>query len=303
MSARAGNMTQVLDGPAFGTAWRLVLPAGADATAARRVVETTIGAIDAAMSPWRTDSEVSRFNRSARTEWQDISAETCAVTFEALEVAGLTGGAFDPTVGPLVARYGFGPIIGPQARAGRIACRPDALRKSDPGLTLDLCGIAKGHALDRIGAQLRMLGISDALFELGGEILALGTHPAGRAWQIAIEAPGAQPLAAQRIVAPGSLAMATSGHAPQGYNGPRGRISHLIDPATDRPALSALASVSVLAPTGCRADALATALTVLGPARGPALARRLAIPAFFLIRRDGGIDEVTTAGFDRHIIA
>ncbi len=302
MSARAGNMTQVLDGPAFGSAWRLVLPAGADTTAARRVVETAIGAIDAIMSPWRTDSEVSRFNRSAQTGWQDISAETCAVTAEALEIAHLSGGAFDPTIGPLVARYGFGPIAGPQAHAGRIGCRPAALRKSDPGLTLDLCGIAKGHALDRIGAQLRMQGIS-ALIELGGEVLALGAHPSGRAWQIAIEAPGAQPFAAQRIVAPGSLALATSGHAPQGYNGPRGRISHLIDPATKRPALSALASVSVLAPTGCRADALATALTVLGPERGPALARRLAIPALFLIRRDGGIDEVTTADFDRHIIA
>ena len=132
---------QVPDGPAFGGAWRLVLSAGVDATADRDAVETSVLAIDTAMSPWRTDSEVSRFNRSAETDWQDISTETSTVTIEALEVARLTGGAFDPTVGPLVARYGFGPIAGPQARKGRLGCRPGALRKSDPGPRLDLCGI------------------------------------------------------------------------------------------------------------------------------------------------------------------
>ena len=93
MPARARSAVQVLDGPAFGTAWRLVLPAAADAAAARGTVTATIDAIDAAMSPWRADSEVSRFNRSARTGWQGISAETSAVAAEALEVARLTDGA------------------------------------------------------------------------------------------------------------------------------------------------------------------------------------------------------------------
>jgi thiamine biosynthesis lipoprotein len=303
MPACADVTVQSLHGPAFGTAWRLVLPAGADADAARLAVEETVAAIDAAMSPWRPDSEVSRFNRSTRTGWQDASAETCAVVAEALEVSRLTNGAFNPTVGPLVARYGFGPITGSPGRADAIACRHGALRKTDPDLTLDLCGISKGHALDQIGARLRMQGISDALVELGGEVQALGVHPSGRPWQVAIERPGARPFAVQRIVTPGALALATSGHAPQGYSGPRGQISHLINPVTNRPALSALAAVSVLAPTGRRADALATALTVLGPGRGPELARRLNIPALFLIRRDHGIDEITTAGFDRHILA
>jgi len=299
----AGNNVQLLGGPAFGTAWRLVLRAGADGDAARRTVMETVGKIDAKMSPWRPDSEISRFNRSSSTGWQDASAETCTVASEALAVARLTGGTFDPTVGPLVARFGFGPITGSLARADAIACRRGALRKSDPGLTLDLCGIAKGYALDWIAARLRSQGIGNALFELGGEVRALGRHPSGRPWQVAIERPGSRSFVVQRIVTPGSLALATSGHAPQGYSGPRGQISHLIDPVKNRPALSALAAVSVLSPTGCRADALATALTVLGPRRGPELARRLNIPALFLILSDHGIYEITTAGFDRHILA
>lgn len=302
LPALASAAIKVLDGPAFGSGWRLLLPVGADGDAARRVVGSVVGAIDAAMSPWRDGSEIARFNRSTRIDWQDISAATCTVTAEALEIARMTGGAFDPTVGPLVARFGFGPITGPAARGGAIQCRNGGLRKSDPSLTLDLCGIAKGHALDLIGNGLRQLGISDALIELGGEVLALGVHPSGRAWQVAIEQPGVRPFAVQRIIALGAQALATSGHAPQGYDGPRGQISHLIDPTTSRPALSTLASVSVLAPTGKRADALATALTVLGPDRGPQLAHQINIPALFLIRRNGRFDEITTAGFDRHIL-
>ena len=303
MPARAGAATKMLDGPAFGGAWRLVLPIAADAEAARRVVEAVVEAVDAAMSPWRDDSEIARFNRSTVTGWHNISAMTCNVTAEAAEVSRLTGGAFDPTVGPLVARFGFGPITGDFARGDNILCRDDGLRKTDSALTLDLCGIAKGYALDLVGNSLRRLGMRDALIEMGGEVLALGAHPSGRSWQVAIEQPGARAFAVQRIIAPGTLALATSGHAPQGYGGLRGRISHLIDPITQRPALSALASVSVLAPTGARADALATALTVLGPDRGPQLARQINIPALFLIRRDSQIDEIITAGFDRHILA
>lgn len=143
--------------------------------------------------------------------------------------------------------------------------------------------------------------MDSAVLEIGGEVRALGTHPSGRAWQIAIERPGGG--AVQRIVAPGRLALATSGHAPQGHAGPRAATSHLIDPAAGRPATGPLAAVSVLAATGRRADALATALAVRGARDGPALARRLGISALFLIRRADGYDEIATAGFADHIIA
>lgn len=299
----AGPETQAISGAAFGSTWRLVLASGADANRARRAVETTVALVDATMSPWRADSEVALFNASQSTGWQAMSAATLAVTREALDIARLTGGAFDPTVGPLVARYGFGPITGAPAQVEALEQGANALRKTNPGLTLDLCGIAKGHALDQAAAALKGAGITDALLEMGGEVLALGTHPSGRAWQVAIEQPGAQGFAVHRIIAPRGLALATSGHAPQGYNGPRASTSHLINPATKRPAAGPLAAVSVLAASGQRADALATALTVLGPEHGPALARRLGIAALFLTRRADGLDETMTAAFADHIIA
>jgi len=300
---RAGPATHVIGGSAFGSTWRLVLPSSVDAARARRAIETTVARVDAAMSPWRADSEVALFNASASTGWHAMSAATLAVTATAQDIARLTAGAFDPTVGPLVARYGFGPISG--TNTGLEALELDtggALRKRAPGLTLDLCGIAKGYALDRAAELLQDEGITSAVLELGGEVLAIGSHPSGRAWQAAIGRPGADPLAVQRIVSPGSLALATSGHLPQGHAGPRGTVSHLIDPDTAKPASGPLVAVSVLAATGCRADALATALTVLGSVDGPALARRLTIPALFLTRNADGFDEIMTAGFADHII-
>ena len=299
----ADTSTQVLTGFAFGGTWRLVVPASADPIIARYAVEATAARIDAAMSPWRTDSEISNFNNSLKTGWHAISADIHAVVTEALAVSRLTTGAFDPTVGPLVARFGFGPIKGISGHLDALELGEPGLRKSRTGLTLDLCGIAKGYALDLTGRALRVSGIQNALLEMGGEVLALGMHPTGRTWQVAIEQPGTGPFEVQRIVAPGRFALATSGSVPQGYDGPHGTVSHLIDPQTGRPAQGALASVSVLAPTGCRADALATALTVLGPQDGPALARQMGIAALFLTRTEVGFDEIMTAGFADHVLA
>ena len=186
--------------------------------------------------------------------------------------------------------------------------RRTALRKADPALTLDLCGIAKGYALDAILAALRERGVTHALIELGGEIAALGEHPAGRPWQVAIEVPGRQPVQAHRIIAPRGLAVATSGHAANGYQG-RVSLSHLIDPQSGRPAKQDLASVCVLAPSAMRADALATALAVHGLDRGVALATRLGVSALFLARRgaqgeadDGPLEETMTGDFAAHIV-
>lgn len=299
---RADPATKVIGGSAFGSTWRLVLRSDMDASRARRAVETAVAHVDAAMSPWRADSEISAFNARRDSGWQVMSIQTMTVVSEALAMVQLTAGAFDPTVGPLVARYGFGPISG--SNAGLEALDRDAggaLRKRVPGLTLDLCGIAKGYALDRTAELLQVEGITDAVLEIGGEVLTIGSHPSGRAWQVAIQRPGADPLKMQRIVAPGSLALATSGHLPQGYAGPRGSVSHLINPDTAEPAIGPLVAVSVLAATGCRADALATALTVLGPVEGPALAQRLEISALFLTRRVDGFDEIMTARFADHI--
>ncbi|SFP89742.1 FAD:protein FMN transferase [Tranquillimonas alkanivorans] len=292
------SATRILGGRAFASTWRAVLPADADAQAAAALVAHIVAETDAAMSPWRADSEVSRFNRSASLDWSPASANLCAVVDEAERLRALTSGAFDARVGPLVARYGFGPIRD-GVPAGDAVVREGELRKTATALTLDLCGIAKGHALDRIVRALADAGLDTALVELGGEVHALGSHPEGRPWQIAVERPGAS-VSAQRIVAPGRLALATSGHVAQGHAG-RAPLTHIIDPRSAHPADQALLSVSVLAPTAMRADALATALAAAGPVAGPVMARDLGLSALFLRRASGEIVETMTGDFAAHV--
>lgn len=302
LAALAG--THSIGGPAFASHWRITLTRKdtAKADRIRDAVTAIVESVDRAMSPWRGDSDLSRFNASPSTGWFPASTATCTVVAESLAVAGLTGGAFDPTVGPLVRRFGFGPITGAAATPRAISVAPAAIRKTAPGQTLDLCGIAKGFALDRIAERLAGMRIDSALIDLGGEVRALGAHPDGRDWQVGIEVPGTHPLAIQRIIAPGGQAVATSGHAAQGHTG-RAALSHIIDPATGRPADQTLAAVTVLADTAMRADALATALTGLGARGGPALARRAGISALFLIPAPTGLAEVMTGRFADHLVA
>ncbi len=300
--ARAASPVQVLGGPAFGSSWRVVAPAAAESGAVRAAVEAVIADVDATMSPYRADADLARFNRASPGEFGPVADEVCVVAAEALAVHGMTGGAFDPTVGPMVRRMGFGPIEGAAGPAKAIEVGARTLAKHRPGLTLDLCGIAKGRALDRIAAALRGLGV-EALIELGGEVRGLGTHPEGRDWQVAVERPLAGPFAAQRIVAPGARALATSGHVANGFAA-RGRaLSHLIDPRTGRPADQSVLSVTVLASAAMRADALATALCVMGAEAGPAFAEGAGVAALFLLRGAYEPHEIMTGDFARAVLA
>ena len=296
--ASAGTVSD--GGHAFGSSWRVTVPEGANAARLRPGIEAIIAEIDASMSPYRATSDLSRFNRAGTTAPQTMPSSLCHVGAEALRVAEITGGHFDPTVGPLVARLGFGPISGRAGTYREIEAGKATLRKRSPSVTLDLCGIAKGYALDVIAAHIAGAGIGDALIEVGGEVRALGRHPDGRPWAVAIADPLAQGFAAWRIVAPGRLALATSGHAANGVSG-RVAASHIIDPKRGTSASMTLASVSVLAPSAMRADALATALCAAGPEAGPALAWRLVVDALFLVNTPAGLAEHITGDFTRHI--
>lgn len=292
---------QITGGFAFGSSWRMTTDAPGDLSTINRGINAIIAGIDRQMSPFRPHSAVSQFNRSATDEWQTMPHALCHVASSALDMARLTGGAFDPTVGPLVSRFGFGPITGATGSYTDINARHSGLRKSAPGLTLDLCGIAKGYALDRIATLLRQNNVPNALVEVGGEVIALGDHPDGRAWNVAISDPTATAFRAYRIVTPGRFALATSGHIANGHHGDIS-ISHIINPQQGRPASTTLASVSVLADTGLAADALATALCANGLKAGIALARQLNIAALFISYGPDGPTDVMTGRFAEHIL-
>jgi thiamine biosynthesis lipoprotein len=296
----AGAQARSFSSPAFGASWTLVAPASLDEAAIRDALGEVIASVDAAMSPFRAGSEITRFNRAATTDWLPLSAAICAVVAEGLRVAALTANAFNPTLGPLAGRYGFGPITdGITGRPDEIELGSGAARKARAGLTLDLNGIAKGHALDRMAAACAALGLTDFLLELGGEIFAAGRHPSGRSWQVGVERPS--PAGGfQRVVALDGAALATSGSAVNAYAYNGRRYAHIIDPATGRPADTALASVTVAAATAMTADALATALYAMGPQRGPDFAEAAGIEALFVME-DGR--EVAIAGFETRILA
>ena len=291
-AARSAQL-RVLTGPAFGSAWRLVLPDTEQAAAAQRQVERVLARIDALMSPFRADSELARFNAVGHAA---LSRETAAVTRAALDLARDSDGAFDPSAAPLSRRYGFGPLAialaRPAARHRDLRLSAGTLSTACPGLSLDLCGIAKGHALDEVARALDGL---DFVFELGGEVTARGRHPEGRRWRMGIEEPGGMRL--QRLFDADGRALATSGDAAQSYVVGGRRYAHVVDPRAGAPVANGVASVSVLAESGQEADGLSTAAMVLGPAAARALLVSRGASALFLMRSPAGLQEATVNGF------
>lgn len=285
---------ETIDGLAFGTTWRITGPASANVTALRRPTERLFQEIDIRMSPWRSDSEVGRFNQT-QIQALEVSPDTRAVAKMSLEIAEQSDGFFDPTVGPAVSRWGFGPIAeGSDIGWRAISVSETALAKSANGVTFDPCGIAKGWALDRLADLARENGHTDLLLDLGGELLAIGRHPTGREWQVAIADPRPRSSRAHTVLALGARAIATTGVETQSYQMNDHRYSHIIDPTTGEPAQGALLSVTVMSNSAMLADAWATALFAAGDVRGPSMAQSLDIAAVFLFERGGSLKRVTT---------
>nr|VFK40241.1 MAG: thiamine biosynthesis lipoprotein [Candidatus Kentron sp. SD] len=272
--------------------------------------------VEQAMSTYRADSELSRFNASTSTDWYPVSQDLYTVAREALVVSRLTDGAFDITVGPLVNLWGFGPPENPEdtrtvpteadlrairARVGyrKLATRatPPALRKEHPALYLDLSAIAKGFAVDKIAARLEGHGVVNYLVDIGGELRARGGNAQGEPWRVAIEKPISGEREIHRIIAVDNHAVATSGDYRNFFERDGKRYSHTIDPKTGKPVTHTLVSVTVLHPRAMRADALATALSVLGPEAGYRFAERENIPVWLISQTETGFQDRGTRGF------
>lgn len=294
--------TVTLGGDAFGSYWRLTLPAESDGGAASASIRAVVASVDALFSPWRATSEISRFNQSAGTDLQPVSDACRTVLAEALDIAAASGGAFDPTLGPLVARYGFGPLH--DAEPGhftQLALADGGLRKDIPGLSVDLCGIAKGHALDLAAAALEDLGIDAYLLDFGGELKGQGAHPGARPWQVALENPLTGGLA--HLLALDGHTVATSGLAAQSYALGGHLYGHIIDPATQTPVLGETLSVSVLSASGMRADGWATALMALPHEDAVTLAEANGLDAVLLLRDGEAVKPVFTGRAADHLLA
>ncbi|SFO78593.1 thiamine biosynthesis lipoprotein [Variovorax sp. OK605] len=298
---------QQLGGQTMGTTWSLRFdnPRMRPLAEVRDAVDAALSRVIAQMSHWEPDSDIGRFNRAPAGSRHALPAEFAEVMRCASRWHAASGGAIDPTVGALVACWGFGPearqdgvpdgdaLAEARAHVGwqRLAFDADQGSLTQPGgFTLDLSGIAKGFAVDHGVDALRALGLTDLLFEIGGELRGIGRRPDGQPWRVLVEG---EADAARRI-ALADLAVATSGDRWHTRTDAGRSWSHTIDPRTGEPAAHALASVTVLHAECMQADALATVLTVLGPDEGFSFAERHGIAALFLSHGDASPPVVRT---------
>ena len=311
---RTGSLT--ITGATMGTTFTVTVVRDASNSLrsddARQLIEAELERVDHAMSHYRPDSELSRFNDLRHTEPFAVSPETFEVLRQAQDLGALTDGAFDITVGPLVDAWGFGaqgptdPPSDAEIRDlmrglgyGNLDLDPEALtvRKRDPRVACDLSAIAKGYAVDRVADALEARGVTRFMIEVGGEVRTSGLNETGVAWRIGIERPERGQPAIHRVIPLSDLAMATSGDYRNYYELDGRRISHTIDPRTGYPVTHNLASVTVIDKSCARADGLATALAVLGPEEGYRFAAAHDVAALLLVRTDeeGLVERVTPA--------
>lgn len=277
-------------------------------------IDALLARINAQMSTYLPESELSQFNASQSTEWQKTSLSLFKVLQESKQVNALSLGAFDVTVGPLVNLWGFGPdpmrfevppgtlieqkrkLVGSQHLY--LDEKNTAIRKDINDLYIDLSAVAKGYAVDKVAELLAQEGVADFMVEIGGEIRLKGKNIQHQPWKIAIEKPAADRRMIEKIVSISDIGMATSGDYRNFFEVDGVRYSHTIDPRTGRPITHKLASVTVFSDTTMDADAWATALTVLGPDKGYQLAEKRRIPALFIIKSGDGFVEKATVAFN-----
>ena len=305
-----------LHGPTMGTRWSATVDADntLDLAALHQDLAAAVAQVDAQMSPWKPDSDLVCLNRAPVGDWVDLPAEMLEVLDCALDVQRLSAGAFDPSVGALVDAWGFGAVRdAPDAQAIHAArqstplaaqgCleldRPAGRARKHASLQLDLCGIAKGYAVDRMTQVLQQHGVRHALAALDGELRAVGTQASGLPWALALEHPEAGRRAVHGVIELEDLAVATSGDYRRYLQVGDARLAHTMDARRCAPVNNAVASVTVLARTCMHADAWATALLVAGPEEGLAMAQRMRMDVLFLLRRSEGLTEVGLGRFGK----
>ncbi|TPV95704.1 MAG: FAD:protein FMN transferase [Myxococcales bacterium FL481] len=287
-------------------------PPGVDRTELAQTIAAEVAAVDATMSNYRPDSELSRFNAAGAGTLLRLSEPLFHVLEASQRVARESGGAFDVTISPLVDAYGFGPGTATDDPAERARLRdlvdyqqlelvaPDGVRKAAAGVACTLSAVAKGYAVDRVAERLEARGVANYMVEIGGEVRVAGRRADGSRWRLGIERPAADALAAprvQRTLEIDAGALATSGDY-RNYREVDGRrVSHTLDPRTGAPITHTLASVSLVHRHAMYADAYATALNVLGPDAGMEMAERLGLAALFLVRRGDRFEEKMSSAF------
>ncbi|MGL5107615.1 MAG: FAD:protein FMN transferase [Vibrio ordalii] len=303
-----------LSGPTMGTTYNIkYLKAEGihSPESLQKEVDRLLEEVNDQMSTYRKDSELSRFNQYQGTEPFAVSSQTATVVKEALRLNGLTLGALDVTVGPLVNLWGFGPEARPdvvpsdaelaerKANIGieHLSATDTTLSKDLPNLYVDLSTIAKGWGVDVVADYIQAQGITNYMVEVGGEMRLKGVNREGVPWRIAIEKPTVDERTVQEIIEPGDMAIATSGDYRNYFEQDGVRYSHIINPITGKPIHNKVVSVTVLDASSMTADGLATGLMVLGETKGIEVAEQYNIPVFMIVKTEQGFEEIASSAF------
>jgi thiamine biosynthesis lipoprotein len=290
-----------LSGPTMGTRWSALFyaPAAIDPDPIRAALADCTDLVDRQMSTWKPDSDLMRLNRAPVGTWLSVPAALMDVLSMGLTIGKLSDGAFDIGMGGAITAWGFGPQVADtqsiRAILGKTHTPTHDLLKLDhverkvcklSPVMLDLSGIAKGYAVDRMMNLLSSFGVTNALVGLDGEMRACGARPDGQAWTVALERPDYETRAPLSIIELTNTAVATSGDYRHWVEAGGKRLSHTMDPARSGPLSNSAASVTVIAETCMEADAWATAFMVAGQHKSAVWAKRFGLTAVF-IHRDG----------------
>jgi len=321
-SAGCSRSKEVLiSGATMGTDYHITVVTGPfyrPAVLAERIA-ARLAQINRSMSTYMAQSEISRFNALAKASAKmRISDDFWNVLQVAHRVYGLTGGAWDGTVYPLVRLWGFGsskPIAHiPRPEQIQRVLRHIGFRhirllannrieKSDPALKLDLASIAKGYGVDQIALLLRQERFQNFLVEIGGEVFAAGLRRDGQTWKVGINRPQASAAfnAVYQAISLHDMALATSGDYRNFFELAGKRYSHVIDPHSGRPVTNHVVSVSVVAPDCTLADGLATGIMVMGTQSGLRLVNRLDGVECLIVEKDphGQLTRHASRGFEQ----
>jgi len=307
-------------GDTMGTTWSvgLIPPPALDRAAFQSTIESELARIIALFSHWDSRSELARLNAAPPGFWA-VSEPFWDLLNTAMDLADDTNGAFDPVLGALVDLWGFGPPgprplngfgTGPnlpfeeEIEAARTLSGWGVVRFNREaravqqlgGVRLDLSAIARGYAVDRLSDRLTSMGATHHLVEIGDARRGAGVKPDGMPWWVELQqAPGAP--GPRTVAGLFDLAFATSGDWVRSFEADGQTYSHTIDGRTGRPVENGIASVTVLAELAMYADAMATALTVMGPEEGPAWAADMNIAAAFVVRTESSMIETVTPAF------
>ncbi len=304
-----------LSGETMGTSYHISyqLPKGADEAAIQAAIDKRLQDINDSMSTYQADSTISKFNQLGKDTPIAIDADFSHVLEASRQVYELSGGAFDPTVMPLIETWGFGSTMTverlqspptaleiAQAKAlvdfKSVIQKEQTIYKTKDGVELDFSAVAKGYGVDVIADVLRDdYQIRNYMVEIGGEVATSGVSAQQQPWQIAIDAPiegstvsARQTMAVirQPINNGSTMSLATSGNYRNSVVFDGKHYSHTIDPTTGKPIVGGAPSVTVAAETVALADAWATALTAMPYEKALATAKEHNIAALFVILAD-----------------